>query len=141
MKLLALVVAAAPVLAAAATPPNPIHPPFAPLDEAGKPAKSGEQVSAAKTCGACHDAAWIGQHAAHGKDRGGPTCIQCHVDGGQLDVRAASLDATGKLRREALRIGAPRAANCAGCHGVVSDGTTPVALPDGIEAPGRDGKT
>lgn len=142
MKLLALVVAVvAPSLATAATPPNPIHPLFVPVDESGRPAKSGEQVSAAKTCGACHDAAWIGAHAAHGKDRGSPTCIQCHVDGGRLDVHAASLDASGRLRREALRIGAPRAANCATCHGVVSDGAAPVSLPPGIEAPGRDGRS
>jgi len=141
-RLLLSLLAAAPALALAATPVNPIHPPFAPLDAAGKPAARGEQVSSEKTCGACHDAAWIGGHSAHGKDRGAATCIQCHVDGGQLDVRAASLDASGRLRREALRIGAPRAANCAGCHGVVSDGSAPVALPPGLEAaPSGDGRT
>jgi thiosulfate reductase cytochrome b subunit len=140
-RLLSLPLAALPAIVLAATPVNPIHPPFAPLDEAGKPATSGERVSAPKTCGACHDVAWIGAHAAHGKDRGSPTCIQCHVDGGRLDVRAATLDAAGKLRREALRIGAPRASNCAGCHGVVSDGTTPVSLPAAFEAQAQDGKS
>jgi thiosulfate reductase cytochrome b subunit/ferredoxin len=140
--LLLSLLAGAPALALAGTPANPIHPQFAPLDASGKPAHSGELVSADKTCGACHDAGWIGVHGGHGKDRGAPTCIRCHVDGGRLDVRAETLDASGRLRREALRIGAPRAANCATCHGVVSDGSAPVALPAGIEeAPHADGRS
>jgi thiosulfate reductase cytochrome b subunit len=138
---LALALAAAPLLAAAATPANPIHPPFAPLDAEGKRTQSGELVSADKTCGACHDTAWIGGHTAHGKDRGAATCIQCHLDGGRLDVRASTLDADGRLRREALRIGAPRAANCASCHGVVSDGSAPVVLPAALEAPASGGRS
>jgi thiosulfate reductase cytochrome b subunit len=124
-----------------ATPVNPIHPAIQPLDAAGRPTKAADQVSADKTCGACHDAAWIGSHSSHGKDRGAATCIQCHVDGGRLDVRAETLDAAGRLRREAIRIGPPRASNCASCHGVVSDGSAPVALPAALEAPVSGGRT
>ncbi|HSN13617.1 MAG TPA: cytochrome b/b6 domain-containing protein [Anaeromyxobacteraceae bacterium] len=137
----ALVLAAVPALSLAATPVNPIHPSFAPLDAAGKPAALAELVSSEKTCGACHDAAWIGGHSAHGKDRGAATCIQCHVDGGRLDVSAAALESSGRLRREGLRIGAPRAANCGSCHGVVSDGSAPVTLPPGLEAATAGGRT
>jgi thiosulfate reductase cytochrome b subunit/Zn ribbon nucleic-acid-binding protein len=132
---------AAPAVANAATPINPIHPPFAPLGADGKPASRGDLVSADKTCGACHDTAWIGGHTAHGKDRGAATCIQCHVDGGRLEVSPATLAADGRLRREALRIGAPRASNCASCHGVVSDGSAPVVLPAALEAPASGGRS
>jgi thiosulfate reductase cytochrome b subunit/mono/diheme cytochrome c family protein len=141
MTLLSLALAGLPALALAATPVNPIHPAVAPLDAAGKPTRSADAVSADKTCGACHDAAWIGGHTAHGKDRGAATCIQCHVDGGRLDVRAETLEQDGRLRREALRIGAPRAANCAACHGVVGDGHAPLALPAAIEEAPRDGRS
>ncbi|MGC4000909.1 MAG: hypothetical protein QM767_27010 [Anaeromyxobacter sp.] len=132
---LALLVAAAPAAAQQAV--NPIHPAFRPLDAAGKPTADGAQVSLEKTCGACHDAAWIGQHTGHAAAAGRPaaTCAQCHLDGGQLLVTPASLEADGRLRREAIRIGAPRAQGCARCHGLLTDGRAPVALPPDLAAP------
>ena len=99
---------------------NPIHPTFVPLAPDGKPARRAEDVSADATCGACHDARWIASHTGHGEGRARATCIQCHVDGGRLDLAGAATG--GRLPREALRIGAPKAASCAACHGVVSDG-------------------
>jgi thiosulfate reductase cytochrome b subunit/mono/diheme cytochrome c family protein len=137
----ALALAALPTAALAGTPVNPIHPPFAPRDSEGMATRSADRVSPERTCGACHDAAWIGGHSSHGRERGGATCVQCHVDGGRFDLRAEAFDAAGLLRREALRIGAPRAANCGACHGVVSDGARPVALPEALEAPPVAGRT
>jgi thiosulfate reductase cytochrome b subunit len=111
---------------------NPIHPAFAPLGEDGRPAARAEDVSADRTCGGCHDAKYIAAHSGHAEARAKATCIQCHVDGGRL--RVDRLEA-GKLRRDDIRIGKPRARNCAACHGVVSDGATPVVLPPDFETP------
>ncbi len=134
--LLALAAAApAPAQAQAQQPVNPIHPVFAPLDAAGRKVRTAAEVSPDVTCGACHDAPWIGAHTGHPAEKVKASCVQCHLDGGVLDVRAGTLDAEGRLTRRAIRIGPPRAANCAGCHGLVSDGRAPVLLPADFEAP------
>jgi thiosulfate reductase cytochrome b subunit len=129
------------VLAALAPPAraqqavNPIHPSFVPLDEAGRPATDAARVSPRKTCGGCHDAAYVSAHTSHGSGRAKAGCVECHVDGGRLDVRPATLERDGRMRREALRIGTPRAASCAACHGgVVPAGAEPAALPEDLEA-------
>lgn len=135
---LAAVLAAAPLLAAAQQAVNPIHPLFAPLDAAGRPAARAEDVSADRTCGACHDARYVASHSGHAEGRARASCVQCHVDGGRLPVDRL---VAGKLRRDDVRIGKPRTATCARCHGVVSDGSGPVVLPAELEAadagPGR----
>jgi len=139
--LVLLTLLAAPLGAAAQQPPNPIHPLFAPLDAAGRPATRAEDVSADATCGACHDARFVAAHSEHARAGVRASCIQCHVDGGRLPLDPARLEG-GKLRREDVRIGRPQTANCAACHGVVSDGTSPVVLPEDLEAvPPPGGKT
>jgi hypothetical protein len=85
-------------------PENPIHPLFAPLDARGEPAATPADVSTGRTCGACHDVAFVGSHATHPRTAAG--CLACHADGGALPV--APLEG-GKLRREDVRIGRPRA--------------------------------
>jgi thiosulfate reductase cytochrome b subunit len=133
LPLVALAAAFAPA-ARAQQGVNPIHPTFVPLDAAGRPARTGRELSADRTCGACHDAAYIATHSGHADGRARATCVQCHVDGGHLDLRPELREADGRLRREAIRIGAPRAASCARCHGVVGDAALPVALPADFEA-------
>jgi thiosulfate reductase cytochrome b subunit len=114
---------------------NPIHPSFVPLDDAGHPVTDGNRLSPEKTCGGCHDAAYVSTHTGHAEGKARATCVECHVDGGRLDVRPATLERDGRMRREALRIGAPRAASCAACHGgVVAAGGGPAVLPDDFEA-------
>ncbi len=120
--------------AGAQQPVNPIHPAFAPLDAAGKPARSARELSADRTCGACHDAAYIAAHTGHAAPKVQASCVQCHLDGGTLDVRPETLEKDGRLRREAIRIGPPRAANCATCHGLVPDAGGAVAIPADLEA-------
>lgn len=141
LPLLLLALASAP-RASAQQPVNPIHPVFAPLDAAGHKVRTAAAVSPDATCGACHDAPWIGAHTGHPAAKVKATCIQCHLDGGKLEVRPETLDGDGRLARAAIRIGTPRAANCGGCHGVVSDGSAPLVLPEDFEAaekaPGRD---
>ncbi|HUL61210.1 MAG TPA: cytochrome b/b6 domain-containing protein [Anaeromyxobacteraceae bacterium] len=134
----ALAVSAAP--AGAQQGVNPIHPAFVPLDAAGQAARSGAEVSADRTCGGCHDAAYVSSHSGHADARVKASCVQCHVDGGRLDVRPEVLERDGRLRREAIRIGTPRAANCGACHGLVTGSADPVALPADFEAaPGTAG--
>ncbi len=115
---------------------NPIHPAFAPLDEAGRKVQSGGEVSAESTCGQCHDVSFIGTHDVHASKNAKATCVQCHLAGGRLEVRPESLDANGLLRRDALRIGAPRAENCGTCHGLIAGAGAPVLIPPDFEAPG-----
>jgi thiosulfate reductase cytochrome b subunit len=135
---LALLVAAP---AAAQQGVNPIHPMFAPLDAAGRKVRSAEEMDPAKTCGACHDAAYIAAHTDHKAPRAAATCVQCHVAGGRLEIRPDRLDAEGKLKRESIRIGTPRAANCSACHGMVLDVGAPVAIPAAFEAALAPGRT
>jgi thiosulfate reductase cytochrome b subunit len=106
---------------------NPIHPLFAPLDAAGQKTRSAADVSLERTCGACHDASWIGEHSSHSRVRA--TCADCHLAGGTLAFRPEALDAHGQLPREAIRIATPGSIRCAGCHGLVTPARTPVALP------------
>jgi thiosulfate reductase cytochrome b subunit len=138
---LAAVAAALATAAGAQLPVNPIHPQFQPLDAAGKPARTEQDLSAEKTCGACHDVAYIDAHSGHAAAKVKASCVQCHLDGGRLELSAATLQPDGRLKRDAIRIGAPRASHCGACHGVVSDGTAPVALPADFEAAPSPGAT
>ncbi|MBL0275963.1 MAG: cytochrome b/b6 domain-containing protein [Anaeromyxobacter sp.] len=138
LTLLALALLAAPA-ARAQQAVNPIHPVFAPLDAAGKKVKAGADVSLDRTCGACHDVAYIASHSGHARPKSTATCAQCHVDGGTLDVRPETLDGEGRLLRQAIRIGAPRAASCAACHGLLGGAHDPVALPADFEATAAPG--
>jgi thiosulfate reductase cytochrome b subunit len=126
----------APSAAVGQQPVNPMHPAFVPRDAAGNPTRVAADVSATNTCGGCHDAPYIESHSSHGAGRGGATCVHCHVDGGRLDVAPERLDDEGRLVRHSLRIGAPRPASCAPCHGVVSEGRGLVELPSSLVAPG-----
>ncbi|HTP51120.1 MAG TPA: cytochrome b/b6 domain-containing protein [Anaeromyxobacteraceae bacterium] len=133
---------AAPLAAHAQQGVNPIHPMFAPLDAEGRKVRWGGDVSVDKTCGACHDAQYVSAHSGHATGKAKATCVECHLDMGRLEVRPEMLDAEGRLRREFIRIGSPRAANCATCHGMVSDGTRPVVVPEDFEkVPRPEGRT
>ena len=90
LAVLALLAATAAGAARAQQPVNPIHPLFAPLDAAGRKVRTFEEMSVEKTCGACHDAAYIAAHTDHKAPRSAATCVQCHVSGGKLEVRAES---------------------------------------------------
>ena len=117
---------------------NAMHPTFAVLDDAGVPAsRSGRFASSERTCGACHDAAYIAAHSGHWNERVKAECAACHWEGGSLPTTSAVLGSDGKLRRDALRISAPQDAHCAACHGVVHADASPVRLPEDFEAPRR----
>jgi len=115
---------------------NPMHPVFAVLDAAGRPsAKSGAAPSVERTCGSCHDADYIDAHNQHSNARVHATCVDCHVEKGSWPPIAASLDADGRIRRDAIRISSPKNENCASCHQVVHSGQEPLSIPDDFESP------
>jgi thiosulfate reductase cytochrome b subunit len=109
---------------------NPMHPAFVVLDETGAPAMASVRpASSETTCGACHDATYIHAHSDHWNDRVRATCIECHFEGGQIPRDPATYDEAGKMRREAIRISAPRNENCASCHGIIHEGQDPLSIP------------
>lgn len=109
---------------------NPMHPPFAVLDEAGVPiGASGRTAAVDITCGACHDATYIHEHSDHWTDKVKATCVQCHFESGRLPADPAAYDESGTLRRDAIRISPPRDENCALCHGIVHEGLEPLGIP------------
>lgn len=130
--------------ASAAPVANPIHPVFQVLDDQGANARqSGLPVSVRKTCGACHDIAYIQGHST--PDHGGPDgvdCVKCHFAEGRLPDDPGSYDAQGRLLRDAIRISAPRDENCALCHGIVHVGSDPLRIPDDYDrsAEGKPGE-
>jgi thiosulfate reductase cytochrome b subunit len=137
--ILAAALAALAAPAAWAQPVNPIHPVFAPLDALGHKVARAEEVSPDATCGACHDATYIAAHSGHASPSSQATCVQCHLSSGELEVRADRLDAEGRLPREAIRIGTPRAANCAACHGLIVGAEGAVVFPSELEGPPTPG--
>ena len=139
---LALAAALAAPAARAQQAVNPIHPLFAPLGAAGQKVRATADVSLDATCGACHDVKYVAAHSGHAPPRARATCVQCHLDGGKLEVRADLLDADGRLQRDAIRIGTPRPSNCTACHGLIAGADGPVAMPaDAEAAPTPEGRT
>ena len=139
------VLALAPLVAAlpadAQPAANPMHPAFPLLDEAGQPTMpGGAPPSPQRTCGACHDTAWIQAHDVHNREGRTASCVDCHLEGSRLPSDPADFEADGRIRREALRISAPRDANCAHCHGVVHSGPAPLRIPDDFRSP-QQGRT
>ena len=134
--LLILGVLAVPASGRAQGAPNVMHPAFPLLDANGQPVLgTGAAPSPDKTCGACHDAPFIDAHNSHLKDGRKATCVECHFEGSRLPTDPAAFDEHGLLKREFIRISAPRDQNCAFCHCIVHAGTTPVSIPDDFEAP------
>jgi formate dehydrogenase gamma subunit len=133
--LLAFLVLGVPTLSLAAKP-NPMHPSFHLLDAQGKIIRqAGVEPDELKTCGQCHDTAFIGGHtlAAH-KDKN-ISCLSCHyecdraIDCGKINWTAAAFEPDGKLKRQWLKISKPTAANCGTCHGLATPPEGPVAIP------------
>jgi thiosulfate reductase cytochrome b subunit len=133
---MALLAAVSGVSAASPSGENVMHPVFKPLDASGKPVSiSGNPVNADKTCGACHDAAYITAHDVHRDKKVKATCIDCHFTDGRMVLDAGALDGAGNLRPTRILIHEPTAANCGRCHGIVGAASGPVSIPDGFEAP------
>ena len=103
---------------------NDFHPEFDMLDIGGEPVSaSGNSMSTMKTCGACHDTAFIrdsSDHVAAGVfGQQEMDCLACHADPG------GEPSADGRLN-----IHKPGDENCAQCHGIVgNDLDIPLTVP------------
>lgn len=132
----ALAVPSLPVAARSAE--NPMHPAFRVLDALGEPvATTGGEPSVVRTCGGCHDAAFIGAHDSHAGTGARATCLDCHLAGGPLVGSPGDLDAAGMTREAHRRVHRPDTAACARCHGLVHEGPDPLLLPEDFLVPDR----
>ncbi len=106
---------------------NELHPAFPLLDQDGQlVVQSKQPFSAVKTCGECHDTAFIADSSDHaaagvfGDDE--PDCLVCHSDAAENRSWAPeSFNPDGSLESGILVIRKPRDENCAQCHGLVSN--------------------
>ncbi len=120
-----------PVEAPPAEVVNPIHPLFAPLDKNGLQVRhTGLPMATETTCKTCHDTGFIQAHSSHHNDTVKADCLQCHAYQGRLEVSPAMLDTTGNLRRDFMTLSAPKAENCALCHGYLHTDKAPLTLPE-----------
>ncbi len=79
--------------------PSPMHPTYALLDADGNPViQSGKPADLMKTCGQCHDTAFITSHATHKKAEKIPgfegmtaSCYLCHSTAPNGEARKAAL--------------------------------------------------
>lgn len=132
----AIVMAAALAVQASvpAAASNTLHPAIRPLDRTGRAARlTGQPADAVRTCGACHDAAFIGSHDLHRDKKVRVTCFECHLAGGRLPLDEAAYDEAGLLRRERMTVQKPAAEQCGRCHGLVYTGQGAVSFPADLE--------
>lgn len=120
----------------AALPPNPLHPSFKLLDAQGNVIRqAGIEPDQQKTCGQCHDTAFIAGHTLAGHQQKDLGCFSCHfecersIDCGKVTFTAEAFEPDGMLKRQWLRIAKPSAANCGTCHGLATPPEGPVAIP------------
>ncbi len=113
---------------------NSMHPTFEPLDESGQSVFVTQMpVDAQKTCGVCHDTDFIARHDMHRSSKVKASCIQCHFADGHMDLGAEAFDEIGYLRRDRVSIHEPAIENCGICHGVATDSSEPLGVPEDFE--------
>lgn len=121
----------APPPAPSALAGSPMHPRFAPLDDAGNPvAETGGEWSTVTTCGQCHDTAFIRGHSRHVTEKVQVDCLSCHKTPGTAPWTTDSIGPDGLLKADAVDLHAARTENCAQCHGLTHTGRVPLELPD-----------
>ena len=119
-----------------AAKPNPMHPSFQLLDAQGNIIRqAGLEPDQNKTCGQCHDTAFIAGHNLAAHQQKGLSCLACHFecdrasDCGKVTWPAEAFEPDGLLKRQWLKISKPASANCGTCHGLVTPPEGPVAIP------------
>lgn len=128
------IVAYWPALGRSQNNANPIHPAFPVLDTQGRLViESKKPFSSEKSCGACHDVNFITSHSSHPQKSVKVDCVDCHLEGENVKTDLSVLDEKGWLKREAVRIRAPQAEQCAKCHGLVHNSLKPLVIPAAID--------
>jgi thiosulfate reductase cytochrome b subunit len=112
-----------------------MHPEFNLLDKGGvNPLATGNPIDSDRTCGQCHDEAYINKSCTHKKAGVEVSCVQCHYQGGEIPRTGPKVSAQGRLLKGGIRIFTPASENCALCHGIADPSNRPMALPDNYEA-------
>ena len=131
-----ILVFGAVTLSPAVPPPNPIHPSFQLLDAQGKIIRqAGIEPDQDKTCGQCHDTAFIAGHTIPAHEQRNISCLTCHFECdkpyecGKVTWSPEAFEPDGMLKRQWLRISRPAATNCGTCHGLTTPPDGPVAIP------------
>lgn len=107
-----------------------MHPAFLPLDAQGNAlAPPAEAADATKTCGQCHDVAFIAETSSHMANGVNADCFKCHATTGKAGWPSAAFDKNGMVHRGKSGLQGTNPANCALCHGIVHTGNAPLALP------------
>lgn len=131
-----ILVLGAATISLAAPPPNPLHPSFQLLDPQGNIIRqAGMEPDQEKTCGQCHDTAFIVGHTIPAHQQRNISCLSCHfecdkaIECGKVTWTDDAFEPNGMLKRQWLRISRPAAANCGTCHGLTTPPDGPVAIP------------
>jgi thiosulfate reductase cytochrome b subunit/mono/diheme cytochrome c family protein len=131
-----ILVLGAATISPATPPPNPLHPTFQLLDPRGKIIRqAGMEPDQEKTCGQCHDTAFITGHTIPAHQQKNISCLSCHfecdkaIECGKVTWSAEAFEPDGMLKRQWLRISKPASANCGTCHGLTTPPDGPVAIP------------
>ena len=131
-----ILVLGAATVSSATPPPNPLHPSFKLLDAQGNVIqRAGIDPDQQKTCGQCHDTAFITGHTIPAHQQKNISCLSCHfkcersIDCGKVTFTADAFEPDGMLKRQWLKIAKPTAANCGTCHGLATPAEGPVAIP------------
>ncbi len=124
-----LAAAAAPGAVEPPAPPvNAMHPPIPLRDERGEPLGAGAVAfSTERSCGDCHDSAFIREHSAHDRRGVQIDCLTCHLAGGKAAVLALPRDAEGRVT---LPMAPPASRSCGQCHGLVHEASEYLELAD-----------
>ncbi|MBM4372859.1 MAG: hypothetical protein FJ098_14495, partial [Deltaproteobacteria bacterium] len=120
------------LLAAPGAAEEVMHPAFPLVDREGRDTGDASAMDANRTCGRCHDTAFIVAHSAHHARGLDVDCLRCHVPGGLAGLEE-SRGEDGWVR---LPMAAPASTGCGSCHGVVHPGPSPVVLPADFEVAG-----
>ena len=106
-----------------------MHPAFALKDAQGQPATDVHGASDAKTCGQCHDTAFILKYNTHRQHGQKISCFQCHLRGGIEGVKPEDFDEQGLFRRQLIP---PTCEACGQCHGMVHRDKQFFEIPPGL---------
>ena len=113
-------------------PVNTMHPALQLLDANGRPLSGADpSFSTERTCGACHDTAYIRARSSHHQGTVDVDCLTCHLPGDRARVATLSTDAAGRVL---MPMAPPANMNCGRCHGLVHEGGDYLELPEALLA-------
>ncbi len=111
-------------------PINEMHPAFFLRDAQGTPVEGRtDGFDLDRTCGDCHDTAYIRANSAHHRRHVAVDCLTCHLAGGREAVAGLPFDPVGQVR---MPMAPPTSARCGQCHGLVHEGPQALEIPEAL---------